>query len=132
MRSDKLIRLGEESHTERNDAARAEIARQTAEYLARGNTITVVPSGPAARAGEVYDPVSGRLVGRAGRSTLNGRAVLTMAAMERLTGISDTTLRKMIKRGEFPAPVVKRQPMAWDETEVHAWIAENEERKADE
>lgn len=127
MRSEKLIRLGVESRVERNDAARAEIARQTAEFLARGNTIQVIPFGPTSPAGEVYDPVSGRLVGRAGRSILNGRAVLTMAAMERLTGISDTTLRKMIKRGEFPAPVVKRQPMAWDETEVHAWIAENGE-----
>lgn len=128
MRSDKLIRLGVESQTERNDAARAEIVRQTEEYLARGNRIEVIPSGPTAKAaGDIYDPISGRLVGRAGRSLLNGRHILTMAALEMLTGISDTKLRHMIKRGEFPAPTINRQPMAWDENEVHAWIAENGE-----
>jgi hypothetical protein len=53
MRSDKLIRLGEESPPPRNynnDGIRTEIADQVAEYLANGGQVEEVPSHIGARA----------------------------------------------------------------------------------
>jgi hypothetical protein len=53
MRSDKLIRLGEESPPPRNynnDGIRTAIADQVAEYLAKGGQIEEVPSHIGARA----------------------------------------------------------------------------------
>lgn len=51
MRSDKLIRLGEEPpRNYNNEPARTAIADQVAEYLARGGQIEEVPSHISAQA----------------------------------------------------------------------------------
>jgi prophage regulatory protein len=41
-----------------------------------------------------------------------------------LTGVSKMTIRRMVSRGEFPAPVkVSRNRIAWREPQISAWMA---------
>ncbi len=41
----------------------------------------------------------------------------------RLTGLSKSTLNKMVKEGTFPAPVrIGERAVAWRESEVLEWI----------
>ncbi len=51
--------------------------------------------------------------------------LLRMAAVIALTGLSKSSLYRMIAEGRFPAPVrLSERARAWAESEVLAWIAE--------
>lgn len=49
--------------------------------------------------------------------------LIRMPEVRRLTGLSRSTINRMVNRGEFPAPVEDGQrAVAWRKREVLAWI----------
>lgn len=57
--------------------------------------------------------------------------LLRLPAVSRLVALGETTVRHMVRDGEFPRPVrVGKRAKAWIQSEVHAWIkARAEDRK---
>jgi len=44
------------------------------------------------------------------------------------TGLSDTTIWRMYRRGEFPRPVqLSANAVGWRESDVDAWLAQRQE-----
>ena len=128
MRSESLIRLGD-SPQRSNELARAELARQTEEFLARGGEIEVLPGfGDADRRRDlaVRDRISGKVVSRPPREMLDGRVVVRMAAVAAITGRSQTALKKARRHdARFPQPIPGIFPTTWNEADILAW-AEDE------
>jgi prophage regulatory protein len=57
--------------------------------------------------------------------------VMRRAEVERLTGLSRSTLYDWMKRGEFPQPVrLGARIVAWRESDVTAWLDSRETRVA--
>ncbi len=56
-------------------------------------------------------------------SSVNSR-LLGLPVVLDLTSLSEPTIRRMVSRGEFPAPVkVSRNRIAWREPQISAWMA---------
>ena len=54
---------------------------------------------------------------------------LTHREVERLLGVAKSTLRSMVKNGEFPQPIrIGARRIAWASSDYEAWVAE---RKAE-
>ena len=54
---------------------------------------------------------------------LEERRVMRRPEVERVTGISRSTLYEMIKSGEFPKPMrLGRRAVGWPETVVSEWL----------
>lgn len=49
--------------------------------------------------------------------------MLRLRSVERMTGLSKSTLYRMIKQGRFPAPLrMTRKAVRWRREEVHEWL----------
>ena len=135
MRSDKPIRLDQPVPVRRTRGDSDEIARQTQEFLARGGRIQELPSNVGARplhtfnASPVVDRLTGRVATSPSRKLVDGRMVLRMPAIVNLSGWSSTVIYRLCRLGEFPAPVIKQKPKAWDEHEVLEWIRKHGKKK---
>ena len=56
--------------------------------------------------------------------SLEERRMMRRPEVERVTGISTSTLYEMIKCGEFPVPVrLRRRAVGWPEAAVSEWLA---------
>lgn len=54
-------------------------------------------------------------------------ALLTIELVEALTGFSETTIRRMMKKGTFPVPrKFNRSLVRWRAGEVRNWLKANE------
>lgn len=137
MRSDKLVRLDQSVPVRRTRGDSDEIARHTQEFLARGGRIQKLPSNVGARPAHTFNasPVVDRLTGRVStspsRELVDGRMVLRMPAIVNMSGWSNTAIYRLCGIGEFPAPVIKQKPKAWDEAEVLEWIRKHGKKKRD-
>jgi prophage regulatory protein len=57
--------------------------------------------------------------------------LLRRGEVERLTGLSRSTLYEWMKRGDFPQPVkLGARIVAWRESDVAAWLESREQRAA--
>lgn len=57
----------------------------------------------------------------------NERDVVSRAELERLTGLSSSTLWRLEKKREFPARVqLSHKRVGWRRSEVAAWVAERQ------
>jgi len=51
-------------------------------------------------------------------------ALLRIADVRRLTGLSDSAIYRGVQRGTFPRPLkLSERSSAWVEAEVHEWIS---------
>jgi prophage regulatory protein len=58
-------------------------------------------------------------------NTTSGPALLRMAEVTRMVGLSRATIYRLMDRGEFPRAVpLTRSAVAWVRSEVESWIAE--------
>ena len=129
MRSESLMRFGDAANrASANEDTRAEVARQTEEFLSRGGKIEVLPGfGEVGRRRDdiVRDMISGRIVSRPQREMLDGRAIVRIAAVCKLTKRSTWYIRKASRHDvRFPQPVPGVTPFAWYESDILAWAAE--------
>lgn len=47
--------------------------------------------------------------------------------VEKITGLSRSSIYDMMSRGEFPTPVrIGRRAVAWRESELSAWLAQRD------
>jgi hypothetical protein len=113
----------------RNDRQRAEIARQTEEFLNAGGEITVLPNNLGNPTTiyfgrqPVVDPITGRVMSDMPRYERNGRMVLRAIGLAKALKCTPQTARRIAKRSEgFPAPLPGVTPICWDEEEVLNWI----------
>lgn len=54
-------------------------------------------------------------------------ALITVELVEALTGFSETTIRRMMKKGDFPSPrKFSRSLVRWRAGEVRAWLRARE------
>lgn len=45
-----------------------------------------------------------------------------------IAGASDNTIRRMIERGEFPAPIqISPRAIGWRKSDIHAWLSSRPE-----
>ena len=50
--------------------------------------------------------------------------MLRRRSVERMTGLSKSTLYRLIKKGEFPPPLrLTRKAVRWRREEVHEWLS---------
>ena len=73
------------------------------------------------------EPLTDRLPKGLMQSTISeslaGRALLRREQVQALTGLARATLYKLIRAGEFPAPVrLTAKSVAWPSSSVLAWI----------
>jgi prophage regulatory protein len=53
--------------------------------------------------------------------------IIRKSVLTETVGLSISTIRRMIQRGEFPAPVkLSAQAVGWRLEEVQAWVASRE------
>lgn len=131
MRSESLMRFGDNTVRLRaNEQARAELMRQTEEFLARGGQVEVLPGiGEPGRVRNlgVREQHSGKIVSRPSREVVNGKPVLRPSAIGVLIGKSEPFVRKAWRSDPgFPRPVPGVKPMAWLESDIQRWWAEHE------
>ncbi|MAT91413.1 MAG: hypothetical protein CME59_02305 [Halioglobus sp.] len=113
------------------DALRAEIARQTQEFLDRGGEIKVLSSCDGAKpvypfnSQPVVDPHTGKVVSRAARELVDGRWIVRIPAIMRMAGVHETTARRWTAAKDFPARIKGLKPQAWPEDQVAAWLELN-------
>lgn len=108
----------------------ADIARQTATFLADGGRVQALPNGLGRSSADPYsarpahDPLTGHILSWPSRQVVNGRCLVRLPAMQKMTGLSSTKLRKMSAQPahSFPRAIRGMRPMAWCEKEVQAWI----------
>ena len=54
-------------------------------------------------------------------------ALLSLAEVKRITGLSAATLYRLRRAGQFPVPIkVSRRRIGWVQSEVENWLAQRE------
>ena len=56
------------------------------------------------------------------KPSLSEDQFVNMAFITHLTGLTDTWFYKLIKDGEFPAPIKFGRSSRWRQSEVEAWL----------
>ncbi|GAB5451809.1 MAG: hypothetical protein Hals2KO_21370 [Halioglobus sp.] len=112
------------------DRERAEIARQTAEFLARGGEINVIQGSEAVNPVYGYGLApakdsKGRNISVPPREVKDGRAIVRLSGLLRLLETSNVKARKISRRPGFPSRIPGEIPDAWVEDEVLAWKESN-------
>ena len=113
------------------DRERAEIARQTAEFLARGKEIEVIEGSCAVNPTYLFglnlslDPDTGDVRTMQQREKRNGRTLVRIGMLARHLKTTTRYARKIATRRGFPQAIYDESPNAWWEDEVLAWVALN-------
>jgi predicted DNA-binding transcriptional regulator AlpA len=134
MRSESLRRLDKSdqaSPSYRMNPARADIARQTEEFLAGGGRIQRIPTtlGTQPRLGlngePIRDYITGQIASLPPREMVDGRALITIQRVMNMVGMSSTTIRKRMEQGLFPEPFSRKVQLRWDERDILEWLEKN-------